>query len=54
MRPVRYKRMYPAGFFVIQIQIRFCRYIVVQDNFIYVLKFCNLYLLLFVLLVKGL
>ena len=26
----------------------------VQDNFIYVLKFCNLYLLLFVLLVKGL
>ena len=35
-------------------QVRFYRYIVVQDNFIYVLKFCNLYLLLFVLLVKGL
>jgi len=56
MRPVRYKRMYPAGFFCYTdiCQVRFCRYIVVQDNFIYVWKFCNLYLLLFVLLVKGL
>ncbi len=56
MRPVRYKRMYPAGFFGYTdiCQVRFYRYIVVQDNFIYVLKFCNLCLLLFVLLVKGL
>lgn len=48
--------MYPAGFFGYTdiCQVRFYRYIVVQDNFIYVLKFCNLYLLLFVLLVKGL
>ena len=48
--------MYPAGFFCYTdiCQVRFYRYIVVQDNFIYVLKFCNLYLLLFVLLVKGL
>ena len=56
MRPVRYKRMYLAGFFGYTdiCQVRFYRYIVVQDNFIYVLKFSNLYLLLFVLLVKGL
>lgn len=48
--------MYLAGFFGYTdiCQVRFYRYIVVQDNFIYVLKFCNLYLLLFVLLVKGL
>ena len=48
--------MYLAGFFGYTdiCQVRFNRYIVVQDNFIYVLKFCNLYLLLFVLLVKGL
>ena len=41
--------MYPAGFFCYTdiCQVRFYRYIVVQDNFIYVLKVCNLYLLLF-------
>ena len=37
--------MYPAGFFCYTdiCQVRFYRYIVVQDNFIYVLKFCNLH-----------